>query len=98
METFSVFAGNLYRELKNRQNKISTGGVFWKCAEIEEWKEITDRNEFKEEWRKCLKEWNIKDKILEAPVGYCREVGNHEIEEEKIVNNDIEESQLGHLQ
>ena len=57
-----------------------------------------DIDEFKEEWEKGPKEWSIDGEILEEPVGDCHGAGNHELEEEKQVNNDIEESQLANPQ
>ena len=44
--------------------------------------EIIDRNEFKEEWEKGLKEWYSADNNLEESFGECREMDNHELEEE----------------
>ena len=59
---------------------------------------IIDRNEFREDREEDLEEWDIESKILEGPIGDCREVDNRAIEEENTVNNDIEESQLGNPQ
>ena len=58
-------------------------------------KEITDRNEFKEECANGLKEWDIEDKILEESVGDCRDAGNHEPGKEEQVTNYIAESPSG---
>ena len=44
-------------------------------------KKIIGCGEFKEEWEKCLKALNSEDKILEEPVGDCREEDIRDIEE-----------------
>ena len=61
---------------------------------LENEKKIVDRKEFKEDWGDGLVGWNSNDKILEEHVGGYHELGNRELEERQ-VNNDPSESQLG---
>ena len=61
-------------------------------------KKVIVGNEFKGEWGNSLAEWRSEDSNVSNPVGDCYRDINHELEEDKKVNNAIGENKLGNPQ